>query len=140
MASIKARMAVRFVMSQCFVEMLLKQSGACRFARSVSTFVCPSRHCSNDRPKMKQFLKLPALADSPPRMEVGRKSRWRWRRAHLLPGLVLANVGRWNSSPRCGQTASGAEFTGVDASAQRERGPLPRDRNIRLSKPVPAWS
>jgi hypothetical protein len=56
-------------MSQCFVEIMLKQPGACRFADRVSTFVCPSRHCSNNRLKMKKFLRLPELAASPPPAE-----------------------------------------------------------------------
>src|SRR5437773_776595 len=53
MASIKARMAARFVMSQCFVEIMLKQSGAGRSAHRVSTVVYRSRQCSNGKRELK---------------------------------------------------------------------------------------
>jgi hypothetical protein len=66
MASIKASMAVRFVMSQCSVEIVSKQSGERRSARPVSTVVYRGRHYSNGKRQLKSAFTLskpvPALS------------------------------------------------------------------------------
>src|SRR5438046_8598871 len=60
MTSIKASMAVKFVMSQCSVEIVSEQSADRRSVRRVSTVVCRAEQCSLGKPQLKQFFRRPA--------------------------------------------------------------------------------